>query len=255
MSTYIAGVEAALSSIQKDRQKDIDKALMGFLSLRFTSSSSATISMAHSDDSSPAGARSYLEIYSLTKFYDDLQTYDDIVRPIQEQAVNTFLVYPFFSLYCKTSFSKPIILLRHGIIGVNTWHPSSKRNSIKRRTPSLRRTSQLWERLPTNTIRNIWWRTHSWTRWCLRLRRTHLVKWLIQCICTSLSFYTCLSLGTICNFEPEPWWEHSKWDHCQRFLGLKEENWGWISQRTLLSLDIFRVNGIKAKYNPKLNLV
>ena len=100
MSTYIAGVEGALSSIQKDRQKDIDKALMGFLALRFTSSSSATISMAHSDDPSPAGARSYLEIYSLTKFYDDLQTYDDIVRPIQEQAVSTFLVYPafFFSL-------------------------------------------------------------------------------------------------------------------------------------------------------------
>lgn len=92
MSTYIAGVDAALAAIQKDRQKDIDKAILGFLSLRFTSSSSATISMAHSDDPSPAGGRSYLEIYSLTKFYENLQTFDDIVKPIQQQAVSSFLV-------------------------------------------------------------------------------------------------------------------------------------------------------------------
>jgi hypothetical protein len=92
MSTYIAGVDAALAAIQKDRQKDIDKAISGYLSLRFTSSSSATISMAHSDDPSPAGGRSYLEIYSLTKFYETLQTFDNIVKPIQEQAVNSFLV-------------------------------------------------------------------------------------------------------------------------------------------------------------------
>ena len=62
--------------------------------------------MAHSDDVSPAGARSYLEIYSFTKFYDDLQTYDDIVRPIQEQAVSIFLVYPIFSL----SIAKCLVL-------------------------------------------------------------------------------------------------------------------------------------------------
>lgn len=119
MSTYIDGVEAALSSIQKDRQKDINKALMGFLSLRFSSSSSATISMAHSGDSSPAGARSYLEIYSLTKFYDNLQTYDDIVKPIQEQAVSKFLVYPLFFLL-QNVFLNTNNLLRHAIIGVNT---------------------------------------------------------------------------------------------------------------------------------------
>jgi len=93
MSTYIAGVDAAFSAVQKDRQKDIGRAIMGFLSLRFTSSSSATMSMAHSDDPTPAGARSYLEIYSLTRFYDNLQTYDDIVKPIQEQSVKSFLVY------------------------------------------------------------------------------------------------------------------------------------------------------------------
>jgi len=99
MNTYIDGVDAALSAVQKDRQKDIGRAILGFCSLRFTSSSSATISMAHSDDPSPAGGRSYLEIYSLTEFYDNLETYDDIVKPIQEQAVSTFLVCihpPFF---------------------------------------------------------------------------------------------------------------------------------------------------------------
>ncbi len=69
--------------------KDIVNAIAGFLALRFTSSSSATISMAYSDDPSPAGGRSYLEIYSLTEFYDNLQTYDDIVKP-----VSTFLVLP-----------------------------------------------------------------------------------------------------------------------------------------------------------------
>jgi hypothetical protein len=46
--------------------------------------------MAYSDDTSPAGGRSYLEIFSLSEFYDSLQTYDDIVKPIQEKSVGTF---------------------------------------------------------------------------------------------------------------------------------------------------------------------
>jgi len=97
MSTYIAGVDAALSIVQKSRQKDIGSALVGFLSVRFTSSTPATLSMAYSDDPSPAGGRSYLEIFSLSDFYDSLQTYDDIVKPIQEQSIGAFLVWhPFF---------------------------------------------------------------------------------------------------------------------------------------------------------------
>ena len=102
MNTYISGVDAAISSIQKDRQKDVGKALLGFLSVRFTSSTPATLSMAYSNDASPAGGRSYLEIFSLSEFYDSLQTYDDIVKPIQEQSIGTFLVWAqAFLYYCQ----------------------------------------------------------------------------------------------------------------------------------------------------------
>jgi hypothetical protein len=92
MSTYIAGVDAAISSVQKDRQKDVGKAILGFLSVRFTSSTPATLSMGYSTDPSPAGGRSYLEIFSLSEFYDNLEMYDDLVKPIQEQSISKFLV-------------------------------------------------------------------------------------------------------------------------------------------------------------------
>jgi len=92
MNTYIAGVDAVLSSLQKDRQKDVGKAVLGFLSVRFTSSTPATLSMAYSNDTSPNGGRSYLEIFSLSDFYDSLQTYEDIVKPIQEKSIGAFLV-------------------------------------------------------------------------------------------------------------------------------------------------------------------
>ncbi len=92
MNTYIDGVDAVLSSLQKDRQKFIGKAVLGFLSIRFTSSTTATLSMGYSNDTSPAGGRSYLEIFSLSDFYDTLQTYDDIVKPIQEKSISAFSV-------------------------------------------------------------------------------------------------------------------------------------------------------------------
>ena len=96
INTYIAGVDAAISSIQKDRQKDVGRAVLGFLSVRFTSSTPATLSMAYSNDPSPAGGRSYLEIFSLSEFYDNLETYDDIVKPIQEQSIGKYLVWLSF---------------------------------------------------------------------------------------------------------------------------------------------------------------
>lgn len=92
MDTYIAGVDAALASIQHDRKKDITNAIAGFMSLRFTSSTSATLSMSYSEDKSTSGGRCYLEIFSLADFFSSLQTYENMVRPIQEESVNKYLV-------------------------------------------------------------------------------------------------------------------------------------------------------------------
>ncbi len=99
INTYIAGVDAALSSLKHSRDQDIAQAVMGILSVRFTSSTSATLSPSYSKDPSKSAGRCYLEIYGLSNFYKRFQTFDDIIRPIQEQAINNYLVcLPLFML-------------------------------------------------------------------------------------------------------------------------------------------------------------
>lgn len=92
METYIAGVDAALSSIQHERKQDITNAIVGFLSVRFTSSTSATLSMGYSEDPSKSGGRCYLEIFGLSDFFTSLQIYENMLRPIQEESVDKYLV-------------------------------------------------------------------------------------------------------------------------------------------------------------------
>lgn len=105
MNTYIAGVDAVLSALQDDRNKDISKALVGFLSVRFTSSTSATLSMSYSDNPSQSGGRAYLEIFGLADFYDSLQTYDDMLRPVQQQSISDFLARLHWGQYLTPSFN------------------------------------------------------------------------------------------------------------------------------------------------------
>ena len=92
-------MDAALSSLKQSRDQDIAKAVMGILSVRFTSSARATLSPSYSKDPSNSAGRCYLEIYGLSDFYEKSQTFDDIIRPIQEQAINNYVVcLPLFML-------------------------------------------------------------------------------------------------------------------------------------------------------------
>jgi len=86
MNTYIIGVDAALSAVQKVRQKDIGRAILAapFVSRLplLPQSPWPTVTM------HPRRMSGDIQPH---RIYDDLQTYDDIVKPIQE-AVNTFWV-------------------------------------------------------------------------------------------------------------------------------------------------------------------
>ena len=131
MNTYIAGVDAALSTIQKGRQKDIGRAVLGFLSVRFSSSTPATLSMGYNDDPSPAGGRSYLEIFSLADFYENLETYDDIVKPIQEQSIGAFLVWNIsFLFWFGNSFAYSAPYLNLGTPPLGSIHDTRIQSGI-----------------------------------------------------------------------------------------------------------------------------
>jgi len=68
---------------------------MGILSVRFYFFGQGR----YSKDPFNSAGRCYLEIYGLSDFYERFQTFDDIIRPIQEQAINNYVVcLPLFML-------------------------------------------------------------------------------------------------------------------------------------------------------------
>lgn len=136
-------MDAALSSLKQSRDQDIVKAVMGILSVRFTSSASATLSPSYSKDPSKSAGRCYLEIYGLSDFYKRFQTFDDIIRPIQEQAINNYVV-------CLPLFRLDLFFLlltylssRHVSIGDSVCHLPSRRSSIGHTILSLPQTLRL----------------------------------------------------------------------------------------------------------------
>jgi hypothetical protein len=92
MSTYLAGTEAALDWFDKLRAKDMSKALAGFLSIRFTSSIAANLSMSYSPDPAKSPGRCYLEIFSLFAIYNSIKGFDEVVGPVQEEAIKKYQV-------------------------------------------------------------------------------------------------------------------------------------------------------------------
>ena len=92
MSRYIEATDSAFDWFEKLRKTDISKALAGFLSLRFTAGIPANLSMSYSPDGAKSPGRCYLEIFSLFAIYDSIQEFDEVVGPVQEDAINKFQV-------------------------------------------------------------------------------------------------------------------------------------------------------------------
>lgn len=107
MTSYIPATDATISFLQKLHKQNIYQAVISPISLRFTASTPADLSMSYSVNPSQSSGRCYIEMPSLYYFYESIQNYDDISRPHSEDSINmfkvrnsfdllTFLAYPHF---------------------------------------------------------------------------------------------------------------------------------------------------------------
>lgn len=105
MSSYLSAADATMSLLQKLRKQDMYKAVLSPLSIRFTASTPANLSMAYSADPLQSSGRSYMEMPTLLPFYKSIQTYDDIARPNSEQSINNFQGRLHWGQYITPSFT------------------------------------------------------------------------------------------------------------------------------------------------------
>ena len=102
MTSYLSAADATISLLTKLRKQSIYQAVASPLSLRFTASTPANLSMSyHADPSDPSG-RSYIEMPSLFYFYKSIQDYGNISRPHSEESIDKFQVWNIFYPDCTS---------------------------------------------------------------------------------------------------------------------------------------------------------
>jgi hypothetical protein len=92
MTSYLSATDATISLLQKLRKQDIHQAVVSPVSLRFTASTPANLSMSYSTNPLQSLGRCYLELPSLFYFYKSVQVYDAISKPHTEESVNMYQV-------------------------------------------------------------------------------------------------------------------------------------------------------------------
>jgi len=105
MTSYLSAADATISLLTKLRKQSIYQAVASPLSLRFTASTPANLSMSyHADPSDPSG-RSYIEMPSLFYFYKSIQDYGNISRPHSEESIDKFQGRLHWGQYIISSFT------------------------------------------------------------------------------------------------------------------------------------------------------
>ena len=122
MTSYIAAADSTISVMKNLRKQDMYKATVAPVSLRFSASSSANLSMGYSANPSQSLGRNYIEILSLIPFYKPLQTYYDVVTAISEQTISKCQVRNSFGRLSVCVLSRPT-LSRVGGTGAKSWPP------------------------------------------------------------------------------------------------------------------------------------
>jgi hypothetical protein len=134
MANYLSAMESNMSLLQKLQKSNAFKAITGFLSLRFTASTPASISMSYSSDIKSPG-RNYLEIFSLWKFYPSPEGFKDVLEPVADQSVNEYQV----RISC-IRISRPFAVFsctsRAGFIGASISHQTSQPFGISNMIPN-----------------------------------------------------------------------------------------------------------------------
>jgi hypothetical protein len=154
MTSYLPAAEATMSLLQKLHKQDIHQAVASPISLRFTASTPANLSMSYSVDPSQSLGRCYIEMPSLFYFYKSIQTYEDISRPHSEESINLFQVLNSFDLL-SVSISRLFPLFRVAYIGANTLPPHSQHSSTNLKTLISMQVLPLSELLPRSLILGI----------------------------------------------------------------------------------------------------
>ena len=122
MTSYIAAADSTISVMKNLSKQDMYKATVVPISLRFSASSSTSLSMAYSVNSSQSLGRNYIEILSLIPFYKPIQTYYDIVTAISEQTISKYKVQNLFDRLSVCVLSL-LTLSRVGGTGAKSWPP------------------------------------------------------------------------------------------------------------------------------------
>jgi hypothetical protein len=104
MTSYIAATDATISLLKKLRKQDRRKAVLSPISLRFTASTPANLSMSYGVNPLESG-RCYMEMPSLLSFYRSIQNYDDISKPHSEQSIKKFQGRLHWGQYITPSFT------------------------------------------------------------------------------------------------------------------------------------------------------
>jgi hypothetical protein len=94
MTSYIVATDATMSLLKKLRKQNRRKVVLSPISLRFTASTPANLSMSYGVNPSESGW-CYMEMPSLLSFYRSIQNYDDISKPHSEQSIKKFQVQHF----------------------------------------------------------------------------------------------------------------------------------------------------------------
>lgn len=111
---YLRAAEATITLVKSLQKQDMYKAVLSPISLRFTASTPANLSMSYCVPTKSSAGRCYIEMPSLYYFYETIQTYDDISRPSSDQSVRMFQVRNSFGISLVFVFFSVSFLLVQG---------------------------------------------------------------------------------------------------------------------------------------------
>jgi len=154
MTSYLSATDALISLLQKLRKQDIHQGVVSPVSLRFTASTPANLSMSYSTNPSKSLGRCYIELPSLFYFYESIQIYDAISKPHTEESVNMYQVRCSSTCHLFQPNSLPS-LFRVACTGANTLHRHLQHSNTNLTILSFMQVLGRSKKLPKNLTQGI----------------------------------------------------------------------------------------------------
>lgn len=150
---YLRAAEATITLVKSLQKQDMYKAVLSPISLRFTASTPANLSMSYCVPTKSSAGRCYIEMPSLYYFYETIQTYDDISRPSSDQSVRMFQVRNSFGISLVfVSFPSHFSSSRAACTGANILPLNLQHCSTNLGMPTTTQVLHLSKLLPRSLI-------------------------------------------------------------------------------------------------------